>query len=90
MSSEGRAPPCNPYSCRDFPPARSQAQLAELGEAALAARVDAARAARDTAADALTAVEKGVEAATRELAGALGCGGLPCRRASNQSPRLQQ
>lgn len=47
-----------------------QAQLAELGEAGLAARVDAACAKRDDAVAALAAADKGVEAATRELAGA--------------------
>ncbi|GBF88023.1 structural maintenance of chromosomes 2-like [Raphidocelis subcapitata] len=47
-----------------------EAQLAELGEAGLAARVAAARAARDEAAASLSAAERAVEAATRELAGA--------------------
>ncbi|KAI8462562.1 MAG: structural maintenance of chromosomes protein 2 [Monoraphidium minutum] len=47
-----------------------KAQLTELGEAGLTARVDAARAKRDDAVAALAAAEKGVEAATRELAGA--------------------
>jgi structural maintenance of chromosome 2 len=45
-------------------------QLAELDEAGLAAKVDAATAARDEAAAALAAAERGVEAAAGELAGA--------------------
>jgi hypothetical protein len=51
-------------------PSRPQAQLVELGEAGLAARLEAARAARDEAAASLSAAERAVEAATRELAGA--------------------
>lgn len=47
-----------------------QAQLAELNQDELDARVSAATAARDEAAAALAAAEHGVEAATRELAGA--------------------
>ena len=47
-----------------------EAQLAELGEEGLAARLGAARERRDAAAAALAAAEKGVEAAQRELAGA--------------------
>jgi structural maintenance of chromosome 2 len=47
-----------------------QAQLSELNQAELDARVAAAAAARDEAAAALAAAEHGVEAATRELAGA--------------------
>jgi len=44
--------------------------MTDLGEAGLTARVEAARTKRDEAAAALAAAEKGVEAATRELAGA--------------------
>lgn len=47
-----------------------QVQLAELNQEELDARVSAATAARDEAAAALAAAEHGVEAATRELAGA--------------------
>jgi structural maintenance of chromosome 2 len=45
-------------------------QLAELDEAGLAAKVESATAARDEAAAALAAAERGVEAAAGELAGA--------------------
>jgi hypothetical protein len=47
-----------------------QAGLAELDEAGLAARVQAAAAARDGAKEALDAAHHSVEAAARELAGA--------------------
>lgn len=47
-----------------------QAQLADLNQEELDTRVAAAAAARDEAAAALAAAEHGVEAATRELAGA--------------------